>query len=271
MNKDLIISPERFAQLKSIKKVLLIDLAERQRYQEGTVPGAVNMFYAALIAEDLPHPSMLPPAAKFAQALAQLGYAKDKHIVAFDDEFGLKAARLYWTMRMADLRNFSYLNGGLASWLAAGNERAINTSQPIAVAPLPLEFSAPYRATYQEIRVSLAQQDLFLWDTRSRAEWTGEDVRAKRGGHIPGAHHLEWVEFLDDKGLIRPAEEISPLLEKFTAPARKNKQPIVAYCQAHRRSSMAFLLADFVGIHIKGYDGSWQEWGNKDESLISTP
>ena len=269
MNKDLIISSERFVQLNSYKKILLIDLSEREKYQQGTVLAALNMPYESLVSGELPHPSMLPPAEKFAQALAKLGYKTEQHIVAFDDEFGLKAARLYWTMRMADLRGFSYLNGGLTGWLAAGNQASFNKEEPVPVEPLSLTFSQPYRALFDDILSSLDEEKFFLWDTRSQAEFTGEDVRAQKGGHIPGARHLEWLELLDDKGLVRSPEEVSSLLKKFIHPAQEKNQPIVAYCQGHRRSAMAFMLADYGGVTIKGYDGSWQEWGNRDESVVS--
>lgn len=267
MNKDLIITPDQFIELRKKKKHLLVDLSQAEVFAEGTIDNAVHMPYEGLVSGELPHPSMLPSAARFARALADIGYDGSQHIVAFDDEFGLKAARLYWTLRMADIEGFSYLNGGLAAWLAAGQEKSINRIKPEPAAPLPLEFSAPYRTERAEILASLSGKELFLWDTRSVAEFNGEEARAKRGGHIPGARHLEWLAFLDDKGYVCPAEEVSHLLKDLTSAAKG--RPIVAYCQAHRRSAMAFMLADYSGVSIRAYDGSWQEWGNKDDSPVS--
>ena len=265
MKKDLIITFDQLTKFRVQKKILLVDLSQPEIFRQGTIADAVNMPYEGLVHGELPHPSMLPSAAKFAQALAAIGYDGSRHIVAFDDEYGLKAARLYWTLRMAGIQDFSYLNGGLA----AGGEKTTHTSQPEAVKPLSLKFSYPYRFQREEILASLTGDDLFLWDARSSREFSGEEARAKLGGHIPGAHHLEWLALLDDKGYVRPAEEVNSLLKDFLKEALNKDQTIVAYCQAHRRSSMAFLAAEYAGISIKAYDGSWQEWGNKDDSPVS--
>jgi len=267
MNEDLIITPDQFIKLRNSEKTLLADLSQAEVFAQGTIDNAVHMPYEGLVNGELPHPSMLPSADKFAKSLAAIGYDGSQHIVAFDDEFGLKAARFYWTLRMADIDGFSYLNGGLAAWLAAGQPKTIDTIKPQSAEPLPLEFSAPYRVKREEILASLEEEKLFLWDTRSVAEFTGEDKRAQQGGHIPNAKHLEWLTFLDEKGYVRSAEEVAELLQGFTSAA--NGRPIVAYCQAHRRSAMAFMLADYAGVSIRAYDGSWQEWGNKDDSPIS--
>ena len=270
MNEDLIITPDQFIKLRDKEKTLLVDLSQAEVFAEGTIDNAAHMPYEGLVNGELPHPSMLPSADKFAKSLAAIGYDGSQQIVAFDDEFGLKAARLYWTLRMANIDGFSYLNGGLAAWMAAGQSKTVNSIEHQSIKstePLPLEFSAPYRVKREEILASLAEEELFLWDTRSIAEFTGEDKRAQQGGHIPKARHLEWLAFLDEKGYVRSAEEVAELLQGFTSAAKG--RPIVAYCQAHRRSAMAFMLADYAGVSIRAYDGSWQEWGNKDDSPVS--
>ncbi len=270
----IIISPQTLKEWQgdSSRKILLLDLSENANYQRGTIANAVNMPYAGLVNGEFPNPGMLPQAADFATALAAVGYDGSQHLVAFDDEFGMKAARLYWTLRMAGdgRENFSYLNGGVAAWQNSDGEVSSGGSaRPTEVRSIEWDTERGPRATREQILASLPQQEYFLWDTRSAGEYSGEEKRAERAGHIPGARHLEWSSLLNQDGTIKPAAEARGILEKFFE-ERKDAQPIVVYCQAHRRSSLAFMVADFVGIEVLGYDGSWQEWGNLPDTPIET-
>ena len=248
--------------LQGKNSLLILDLSDIDTYMRATVPGARHFPYVNLISGEPPYNEKLPKAEKFSAALASVGYKEGDRIVAFDDEFGLKAARLYWTMCMAELDGFSYLNGGLNAWLEEGcsSEEGIDGTKIRASLPLPLKWSGDYLATKEEINSSLKK--MFLWDTRSYKEWVGENESGTasntRSGRIPGSHQLDWISFLDEKGRIISKAKAKKLLEDFLG---GNKLPIVAYCRTHRRSAIAFLIADYLGVQIKGYDGSWMEWG----------
>ncbi len=273
----LIVTPQELIELKNHKDVLLLDLSALEIYENQTIPGAIHLSLEDIVSGELPCPNLLPSEAKFAKALAEVGYTSSRHIVAFDDEYGLNAARLYWTLAVAGINDFSYLNGGLLAWQEAGNEvvspaeNASSTDTNTSVDALDIHFplDSPHKVTAKQIVDSLPNKDLFLWDTRSYAEWNGENVRAQRGGHIPGAHHLEWTKFLDDKGRILPKEEAAKILSELLKDKQAPEQEVVVYCQAHRRSSVAFLIATYLGISTRGYDGSWQEWGNDPALPIS--
>lgn len=271
MTLSLIISATELKQSLDQQDLLLLDLSAIDNYQQRTVPGAKHFPYEYLVSGEPPHPHKLPPANKFAAGLAAVGYHGYKegvHVVAFDDEFGLKPARLYWTMCMAGLADFSYLNGGLNAWLEEGYEvepgtdiSASTTAQENPTSALiDLKWRGDYLATADEINSSLGG-DMFLWDARSYPEWSGELANADRGGRIPGAHHLEWNSFIDEKGKIVPKQQVQDMLRKFLAATDENPN-IVTYCQSYGRSAMAFLLAAYSGMDIRGYDGSWHEWGN---------
>jgi len=103
-----------------------------------------------------------------------------------------------------------------------------------------------------------------VWDTRSRAEYLGQDVRADRGGHIPGAVHLDWVELqqeVDGVKVLKSEEELRALL---AAKGLTPEKVIYAHCQTGIRSSYATLvLSGFGYARAQNYDGSWTEWGNE--------
>ena len=263
---SLIINANELNQLiqnkEQTEEILLLDLSDRDTYEHGTIPSAVYLDYATIVSGTPPFAHKLPAANKFSESLAAVGYKSSMHIVAFDDEFGLKAARLYWTLRMAGIENFSLLNGGVNAWVESGYTKVSVAPDSVSVAasePLNLSWNSPYLATAEQIKSCLGNKDVFLWDARSYGEWSGEECYADRAGRIPGALHLEWKAFIDEKGRILAKEQLESILHNFLG---DNQKEVITYCQAHRRSSMTFLIASYLGVSVKGYDGSWMEWGN---------
>ena len=109
--------------------------------------------------------------------------------------------------------------------------------------------------------------DVVFLDTRTPEEYRGINVRALRGGHIPGAVNFNWLDAIDQARNLRlkPAEDLRRLLE--AAGAGPDKE-VIAYCQTHHRSSHTYVVLKSLGYpRIKGYPGAWSEWGN----LADTP
>ena len=59
-----------------------------------------------------------------------------------------------------------------------------------------------------DLHALLGADTLALLDTRADDEYLAKNVRAARGGTIPGAVHLEWVHNLNADGTFKSAEEL---------------------------------------------------------------
>src|SRR3569832_1841281 len=118
------------------------------------------------------------------------------------------------------------------------------------------------------VRSHLGQTDVVLVDARSPAEYRGEDVRAQRGGHIPGAINIEWKRALDPKRQLRfkTQDELHHLYA--SAGVIPDKQ-IITYSQTHHRSALTWFTLKYLGYpRVKGYPGSWSDWGNSPDMPI---
>jgi thiosulfate/3-mercaptopyruvate sulfurtransferase len=114
----------------------------------------------------------------------------------------------------------------------------------------------------------LGQADFVPLDTRSPGEYAGIDIRAARGGHIPGAVNMNWTEAMDPGRQLRfkPDHTLRRMLEsKGVTPDKE----VVVYCQTHHRSAHTYIVLKHLGYpRLRGYPGAWSEWGNSAELPI---
>lgn len=242
--------------------VAVIDLSRADIHAQAHIPGAVHLEYVRLLAGRPPVMGLLPEPAQLSQTLAAAGLRPETHVVAYDEEGGGKAARLLWTLAAAGHRNYSLLNGGLQAWIQEG--RACNaTLTAHAPGGYPVHVYQPDVVVDGEyILAHLGDPGVCLLDCRTPEEYDGRTTRALRGGRIPGAVNFNWVNAMDANRAmkLRPADELRGMLTKLgVTPDRE----VLAYCQTHHRSAHTWLVLKLLGYpRVRGYPGSWSEWGN---------
>lgn len=263
MRLPILIEPTELSQALPAADVLLLDLCSAENYAAGHLPGAIHFPTASLILGQPPAPGRLPAPENLAKALAAVGWTPDKHVVVYDDEGGPWAGRFIWTLDVIGLGSASFLNGGKRAWLADGLELTQDVPAVEPAAPQVLQYN---RALALAASVILAQQPQ-VWDARTKAEYTGEKVLSARGGHIPGAIHLEWTELLDESRGLRLREDLASYIE---GKGLDLSRPIVTHCQTHRRSGLTYFVGKLLGAPIAAYPGSWSEWGNDEQLPVTT-
>lgn len=199
--------------------VRVVDCDNRDAYRRAHIPGAAHLSHPLLpepkmYLKDPDNPVHVLPPDKFARVMGDLGIGNDSLVVAYDGFGGLYAARLWWALGYYGHTAVKVLNGGWGKWLAEG--RPITN----AGAHYPATSFAPrtrpdFLATCDDVLSCVEKEGVVILDVRSDEEWTGENTRGnRRGGRIPGAIHLEWLNFVtqDDLKTFKPAEELRALL-----------------------------------------------------------
>ena len=234
------------------------------------IPGAVRFDIDAVKDESNPLPHMLPGAAEFAAKAGALGLGDGVRIVAYDGHGLMSAARVWWMFRVFGHDKVAVLDGGLPKWLAEG--RPVQTGP---ARPRPAVFTPRFRKELvrglDEVRAELESGRATVADARSRGRFSGAEPEVRpglRSGHMPGAKNLPYTDILAADGTLLPPPEIA---SRFAAAGIDGRRPVTASCGS---GVTACILA--LGLYLTGkedvavYDGSWTEWGGRDDTPVAT-
>lgn len=235
----------------------------REEYLGGHLPGAAYVCWTTDLSAPEPpsgHPRwmLLAPDA-FERLMVRSGISNDTLVVGYDTEGGHHAARLWLALRRYGHDACAIMEGGIQKWVREGRplERGEVTVAPGRFAARPRDGVV---ATKAEVLEAVRRGDPWLLDVRRESEYTGEEVRAARGGHIPGAVHLLWKDALNEDWTLRDPEDVE---EMYANAGFGPDTRTVTYCQAGVRAAFTHLVLTALGHDdVRTYDGSWEEWGN---------
>ena len=182
-------------------------------------------------------------------------------------------AWIFWFLKLFGHQNVLVLNGGHKKWLAEARPVVKEFAQ-VAPTKYPVpSINQSLRVPLPEVQASLNQPDSVFLDARSLGEYSGEIFMRKppegdeRGGHIPGAIHLEHMLALNEDGTYKSKDNLQSLYaEQGVTPDKE----IVPYCAIGARSaSVWFVLKYLLGYpKVRNYDGSWNEWSRLPNAQI---
>ena len=277
-NPDALVSTEWLAEHLNAPDVRIIDASHhlptagrnaKAEYRELHIPGAIFWDIDAIAdqSSDLPH--MLPDADQFARQVAALGIGDGHKIVVYDTVSATGAARVWWTFRVFGYREVAVLNGGFRKWQAEGRPVTSDVQARSERTFTARKNHMLVRDREQMLR-NIDKRREQVVDARSAGRFLAKEPEPREGmrsGHIPGSRNVPFPSLLNEDGTYRDAAALRAFQDAGVDVAK----PLATTCGSGVTACTLALGLYLIGnTDVAVYDGSWSEWGSREDTPVET-
>ena len=243
----------------------LLDARPRADYEKAHIPGAAWVD-AKAVEKLAARPGGLEDKDAWQAWIAPLGITPQTEVLIYDAKRQLDAARLWWLLCYLGVEKVGLIDGSFPLWQRQGRQVATEITK-VDPKPFRVTFRTDKHATRSEVLEAMKAKSAQIIDARSASEYSGTELRSKRGGHIPSACSLEWANLVDQDGRFLDETSLRAKLERSGV---KPGEPVITHCQGGGRASVDVFVMERLGFPTRNYYLGWSDWGNTEETPVET-
>jgi thiosulfate/3-mercaptopyruvate sulfurtransferase len=231
------------------------------------IPGARFIDLATVSDPESPYVNMLPSEKLWSTQIGRLGVDNETLVVIYDA--GYVSARLWWMFRVFGHDKVRILDGGWRKWKAEGRPSESGDPAPAK----PATFAAKLRdgrvAATSDVLNAIDRGRMTIVDARTAARFAGTEGSGYPGvpsGHMPRAINTPWQRFFNpapDFTFVDPATAARVFAEAGADVAGS----VITTCGSGVTAAiLGFMIERAGNVDWRLYDGSWHEWGQRDDT-----
>ncbi len=271
---EVIVDAAYVAKQKDKAGVVLLDARAEKAYKEGHIPGAINLGGkgAAVVLRDVD--ARVLPVKTLEKILGEAGVSRDNEIIVYGNKGDTGMTVPFWILEYLGAEKVRAYWGGIDDWKAA--KQPLSTEErKLPAAKFTAKVKEDRYASTAYVKANMKNPNIQIVDSRTPKEFSGDDIRSLRGGHIPGAilipFEQNWVDPETAKKLaekkvtnrdgmaLKDAKALNEIYKSLDP-----KKEVVAYCQTGTRSTLTYVVLRSLGFEkIRNYDDSWIVWGSR--------
>lgn len=245
---------------------VIVDVSFADAYDKGHIPGAVGLpaWVSKLFAEDKKRQTTVR--ARIEQTFGEMGIGDDSHVIVYGDPANVHwNAVLFWIFEAAGCNSahlkstVQFYDGGVDRWQAEGG--TLNQDLPtVKLSTFKAAAGITRGAKSDEIlRIVEGKSQASILDARTPGEYNGTDVRALRGGHIPDAINIDFMQNFNLANFrMFPLDQLHDLYKDVP-----KDQRVITYCQTGARASYTYLVLRALGFNdVSIYHDGWRVYGS---------